>query len=139
MENANPDVFSRVAERPVVPEEEEDGVRDAIDAREVFGTTGREDLYWQGVSDGTRFSFFRTDLIRCLRDPEHPLSLEELAVVGLAGVEVDDSRSCVSVVFTPTIPHCSMATLIGLSIRVRLLRALPQRFKVSFGVLWTPC
>ena len=32
--------------------------------------------------------------------------------------------------FTPTIPHCSMATLIGLSIRVKLLRSLPTRFKV---------
>jgi len=34
--------------------------------------------------------------------------------------------------FTPTIPHCSMATLIGLCIRVRLIRALPDRFKVPF-------
>ncbi len=33
--------------------------------------------------------------------------------------------------FTPTIPHCSMATLIGLAIRVKLLRSLPPRFKVS--------
>lgn len=33
--------------------------------------------------------------------------------------------------FTPTVQHCSMATLIGLCIRVKLLRALPQRFKVN--------
>ena len=33
--------------------------------------------------------------------------------------------------FTPTIPHCSMATLIGLAIRVKLLRVLPSRFKVE--------
>lgn len=32
--------------------------------------------------------------------------------------------------FTPTVEHCSMATLIGLCIRVKLLRALPPRFKV---------
>ena len=37
----------------------------------------------------------------------------------------------VHVRFTPTIPHCSMATLIGLSIRVKLLRSLPSRFKVD--------
>lgn len=36
--------------------------------------------------------------------------------------------------FTPTIPHCSMATIIGLSIRVQLLRALPSRFKVNVEV-----
>ena len=33
-----------------------------------------------------------------------------------------------------SIPHCSMATLIGLSIRVRMLRALPERFKVDIRV-----
>jgi metal-sulfur cluster biosynthetic enzyme len=38
--------------------------------------------------------------------------------------------STVHVQFTPTIPHCSMATLIGLSLRVKLLRSLPSRFKV---------
>lgn len=32
--------------------------------------------------------------------------------------------------FTPTVEHCSMATLIGLCIRVKLLRVLPPRFKV---------
>ena len=35
--------------------------------------------------------------------------------------------------FTPTVEHCSMATLIGLCIRVKLLRALPPRFKVGRG------
>ena len=33
-----------------------------------------------------------------------------------------------------TIPHCSMATLIGLAIRVKLLRSLPDRFKVSVSI-----
>ena len=47
---------------------------------------------------------------------------------------VDDGRNYVRVQFTPTIPHCSMATLIGLSIRVRLLRALPDRFKVDVEI-----
>src|ERR1700731_2747508 len=31
----------------------------------------------------------------------------------------------IKVFFTPTIPHCSMATLIGLCIRVKLWRSLP--------------
>lgn len=42
--------------------------------------------------------------------------------------------SRISVLFTPTIPHCSMATLIGLSIRVKLLRSVPQRFKISVNI-----
>jgi hypothetical protein len=37
----------------------------------------------------------------------------------------------VRVEFTPTIPNCTMATLIGLMIRVKLYRSLPQRFKVD--------
>lgn len=49
-------------------------------------------------------------------------------------LQVDDKKNRVDVKFTPTIPHCSMATLIGLSIRVQLLRALPARFKVSVEI-----
>jgi len=45
--------------------------------------------------------------------------------------QVNDAESTVAVEFTPTIPHCSMATLIGLSIKVKLIRSLPERFKVS--------
>lgn len=71
------------------------------------------------------------DLIREINDPEHPLTLEQLRVVQEELVQVDNDRSTVDISFTPTIPHCSMATLIGLSIRVKLLRCLPARFKVS--------
>jgi hypothetical protein len=38
------------------------------------------------------------------------------------------------VLFTPTVEHCSMATLIGLCIRTKLLRSLPPRFKVDIQV-----
>jgi len=48
--------------------------------------------------------------------------------------QVDDKKNYVKVEFTPTIPHCSMATLIGLSIRVQLLRSLPERFKVDVEI-----
>ena len=49
-------------------------------------------------------------------------------------MEVDDANNYVKVQFTPTIPHCSMATLIGLAIRVQLLRSLPERFKVQYAL-----
>jgi metal-sulfur cluster biosynthetic enzyme len=49
----------------------------------------------------------------------------------LENIWVDTDAELVKVNFTPTIPHCSMATLIGLSIRVKLLRSLPPRYKVS--------
>ncbi|KAJ8249404.1 hypothetical protein GJAV_G00234430 [Gymnothorax javanicus] len=69
-----------------------------------------------------------------INDPEHPLSLEELNVVEQVRVHVDDPGSTVTIEFTPTIPHCSMATLIGLSIKVKLLRSLPSRFKIDVHI-----
>jgi metal-sulfur cluster biosynthetic enzyme len=78
--------------------------------------------------------------IRHLNDPEHPLTLEQLHVVNKEHIIVEENNSFglsrVSVQFTPTIPHCSMATLIGLSILVKLNRSLsPRRFKVSVSIL----
>lgn len=60
--------------------------------------------------------------------------MEELRVVQEDLIKVDDAGNEVFVQFTPTIPHCSMATLIGLSIRVKLLRSLPPRFKVKVEI-----
>ncbi|CAM5151008.1 unnamed protein product [Eretmochelys imbricata] len=51
-----------------------------------------------------------------------------------AAVQVSDAESTVVVEFTPTIPHCSMATLIGLSIKVKLIRSLPERFKMDVHI-----
>ncbi|KAM7533509.1 hypothetical protein Aperf_G00000125228 [Anoplocephala perfoliata] len=72
--------------------------------------------------------------IRDIRDPEHPHSLEVLGVVKKEDIIVDDAASKVAVQFTPTIPHCSMATLIGLTIKVKLLRSLPRRFKIRVTI-----
>ncbi|KAG5639533.1 hypothetical protein H0H81_000678 [Sphagnurus paluster] len=69
------------------------------------------------------------DLIRSIDDPEHPNTLEELRVVSAPQINIKGNNILVE--FTPTIPHCGMSTLIGLSIRVRLLRSLPDRFKID--------
>ena len=74
------------------------------------------------------------DMIRRINDPEHPLTLEQLNVAQLKHIQVDDARGEVNLTFTPTIPHCSMATLIGLCLRVKLLRSLPPRFKVRISI-----
>lgn len=111
MENENPRVFESVSARPFRPEDELDDVHDYIDSREIF------------------------DLIRHINDPEHPLTLEQLNVVQQGHIEVDDRKGKVLVYFTPTIPHCSMATLIGLSLKVRLLRSLPERYKIDVKIL----
>ncbi|OCT77526.1 hypothetical protein XELAEV_18028618mg [Xenopus laevis] len=110
LENANPLIYRRAGERQVTAQEEDEDAPDRIDDREIF------------------------DLIRCINDPEHPLTLEELNVVEEIRVKVSDEESTVAVEFTPTIPHCSMATLIGLSIKVKLLRSLAERFKVDVHI-----
>ncbi|KIY62710.1 hypothetical protein CYLTODRAFT_458756 [Cylindrobasidium torrendii FP15055 ss-10] len=72
------------------------------------------------------------DLIRTIYDPEHPNTLEELNVVSAPQIKISGNH--LHVEFTPTVPHCGMSTLIGLSIRVRLMRSLPDRFKVDIVV-----
>ncbi|XP_021608036.1 protein AE7 [Manihot esculenta] len=74
------------------------------------------------------------DHIRDIKDPEHPYSLEELKVITEDAIEVDDKNSYVRVTFTPTVEHCSMATVIGLCLRVKLMRSLPSRYKVDIRV-----
>ncbi|XP_004922172.1 MIP18 family protein galla-2 [Bombyx mandarina] len=109
-DNINPHIYEKGSEREITSSERDEDLQDEFDDREIF------------------------DLIRNINDPEHPLTLEELRVVEEKNIIVNNDDSTVLVNFTPTIPHCSMATLIGLSIRVQLLRALPSRFKVTVQV-----
>ncbi|KAM3955160.1 MIP18 family protein galla-2 [Aphomia sociella] len=109
-DNVNPHVYEKGSERETTNADHDEDVADEFDEREIF------------------------DLIRNINDPEHPLTLEELRVIEEKNILVNNKENTVLVNFTPTIPHCSMATLIGLSIRVQLLRALPSRFKVTVEV-----
>lgn len=43
----------------------------------------------------------------------------------------NEDKYLITVEFVPTISHCSLATLIGLCIRVKLTRALPFPFKAD--------
>ncbi|KAK9368511.1 hypothetical protein V1509DRAFT_653089 [Lipomyces kononenkoae] len=83
------------------------------------------------------------DLISTISDPEHPLTLGQLAVVNKPDIYIVSSKdrngrhnkiSNVIVEITPTITHCNLATLIGLGIRVRLERCLPPRFRIEIKV-----
>jgi len=111
--NANPIVHRVDGASPdftVSKAELDDSITEDIDQQEVF------------------------DLIRHINDPEHPLTLEQLNVTQLKLIDVDNRNSTIKLNFTPTIPHCSMATLIGLCLRVKLLRSLPPRFKVDVQI-----
>ena len=78
-----------------------------------------------------------TDLISTISDPEHPLSLGSLAVVQLPDIHIAPLSSTLQTILveiTPTITHCSLATVIGLGVRVRLEQALPPRFRVDVRI-----
>ena len=106
-----PSLFSlSTLKQPAPSLGDDDSAREPIDPREVF------------------------DHVRAIADPEHPYSLEQLGVVSEAAIAVDDAAGAVALEFTPTVAHCSMATLIGLCLRVRLAQALPRRFKVDVTI-----
>ena len=80
------------------------------------------------------------DLISTISDPEHPLSLGSLGVVKLEDISIipptsPRSRiSTVTVLLTPTTSACSLTTVIGLGVKVRLMQALPPRFRVDVRI-----
>lgn len=80
-----------------------------------------------------------SDLIKTIKDPEKPSTLEDLLVVSEDGIKILKKRnaSCsqfVIIEFNPTVPHCSLATLIGLCIRIKLQRCLPEQIKVDIYI-----
>lgn len=80
------------------------------------------------------------DLISQITDPEHPLTLGSLGVVNLEDIEIippssPRSRiSSVQVLITPTTSACSLTTVIGLGVKVRLMNALPPRFRIDVRI-----
>ncbi|XP_053574449.1 cytosolic iron-sulfur assembly component 2A [Bombina bombina] len=77
------------------------------------------------------------DIIRTIRDPEKPSTLEDLDVVSESCVSVEEVAEdlyCVTIKFTPTVPHCSLATLIGLCLRVKLQRCLSFKHKLEIYI-----
>lgn len=43
------------------------------------------------------------------------MTLEQLAVVSAPQINIDNEKNHCLVEFTPTVPHCGMSTLIGVS------------------------
>jgi len=110
LENEAPIIYGVKPRRNIADEinDLDESIEDPIDQSEIF------------------------DYIRDINDPEHPYTLEQLNVVqeGHISVGTDLRDQYVDVKFTPTIPHCSMATLIGLAIYVKLRRSLSPSFKI---------
>ncbi|KAG5992262.1 hypothetical protein E4U52_002945 [Claviceps spartinae] len=81
------------------------------------------------------------DLISTISDPEHPVSLGQLSIVNINDIHINPSPACgvpdsnaivqVMVEITPTVTHCSLATVLGLGVRVRLEQCLPPNYRVD--------
>lgn len=110
LDNEAPQIFNKKGDRELRDTDLDDKFEDPIDAREIF------------------------DLIRDIKDPEHPLTLEELNVVREDQIVIDHENKVVTIEFSPTINRCSMAPLIGLSIIVKLLRTLPEEMKIDVRI-----
>ncbi|ELA48472.1 hypothetical protein VCUG_00081 [Vavraia culicis subsp. floridensis] len=81
------------------------------------------------------------ELIRHIRDPEHSYSLEVLNIVNLDSIEIKEIPTTygknlqqIAVFFQPTIPHCSMAAIIGLCI-FYVLKARLETFWVRVQIV----
>lgn len=112
------DAFMRSTSPSSLDESESDAEDEPIDAQEIY------------------------DLIATMSDPEHPITLGSLAVVSLPDISIkptipsrpNSNLQTVTVLITPTIQHCSLATMIGLGVRVRLEESLPPRFRVDVRI-----
>mmetsp|Transcript_2142 Transcript_2142/g.3013 ORF Transcript_2142/g.3013 Transcript_2142/m.3013 type:complete len:131 (+) Transcript_2142:203-595(+) len=74
------------------------------------------------------------EVVRDIIDPEFPQTLEDLKVVKEEYIEVELKLRVIRLQFRPTVPHCSMAAQIGLSIRRKLEREMPS-FKVDISLV----
>ncbi|KAM0998487.1 hypothetical protein ACFX2C_008241 [Malus domestica] len=83
---------------------------DVVDPLDIY------DILSQSIS--YRLSFL--SFLNLIIDPEHPYSLEQLSVLSEESIAVDDKLGRILITFTPTIQHCSMATVIGMCLRVKL-------------------
>lgn len=73
-------------------------------------------IYLESLKPQWKESVDVSDIIRDVRDPEKPETLEELSVISEEGVHVSrlqGGQLLVKLTFVPTVPHCSLASLIG--------------------------
>ena len=80
------------------------------------------------------------DVIRDIKDPEHPFTLEELMVVkeDLISVVPCEHYFWITIYFVPTVPHCSLAALIGLCLREKIRQSFPETLNLKLTILISP-
>lgn len=103
--------------------------------REVAQSPSLSQLGYRNANDLKETIY---DFLRTIRDSEKPNTLEDLKVVYEDGIFVQEPTEgnvyVVRIEFNPTVPHCSLATLIGLCIRVKVQRSLNHNLKLDIYI-----
>ncbi|XP_001654239.2 MIP18 family protein CG30152 [Aedes aegypti] len=103
--------------------------------KEVFPSPTLSQLGYRSADD-LRETIY--DFLRTIRDPEKPNTLEDLKVVYEEGIFVQEPTEgnvyVVRIEFNPTVPHCSLATLIGLCIRIKVQRNINHNLKLDIYI-----
>ncbi|KAK3956011.1 hypothetical protein QBC32DRAFT_203863 [Pseudoneurospora amorphoporcata] len=98
-----------------------------------------QEIYGKNYAPSGCTCMARRNLLSTISDPEHPVTLGQIAVVRLDDIHLSPSPAerldpntltNVEVDLTPTVNHCSLATVIGLAVRVRLENALPPNYRI---------
>ncbi|XP_058796818.1 MIP18 family protein galla-1-like isoform X1 [Phymastichus coffea] len=104
-------------------------------AEDIVRTKNHDELVFKDEAE-LKESIY--DLLRTIKDPEKPQTLEQLDVVYEDCIKIQEATpggiTVIRVEFNPTVPHCSLATLIGLCIRVKLERHLLALFKLDIYI-----
>ncbi|KAL3723844.1 hypothetical protein ACJRO7_035936 [Eucalyptus globulus] len=124
--NANPVVH---AKKERVARTEDPHADDAVDPLEIYDI-----LLLLSLIKVRSLTSESANHVRDIRDPEHPYSLEQLSVLSEESITVDEKLGRILIMFTPTIQHCSMVTVIGLCLREKLKDCFPPHFKVDIKV-----
>lgn len=61
-------------------------------------------------------------------------SIENVLREEFVKITVSNKDCLVSVEFCPTVPHCTLANMIGLCVRVKLFRCIKRNFKLELRV-----
>lgn len=72
-----------------------------------------------------------------VKDPEKPNTLADLQVITDESVQVQPFEGdgyLVRIDFNPTVPHCSLASLIGLCIRGKIEKNVLERIKLDIVI-----
>ena len=75
--------------------------------------------------------------MKTIKDPEKPNTLEDLQVITEESVQVQPFEGdgfLVRIDFNPTVPHCSLASLIGLCLRGKIQKNVVDRIKLDIVI-----